>query len=99
MSACSERLIKMVQAQEKLKEKEQKLRQKRALEIGLLAEKSGLLTAPDACLAGLFQTAQQALHTQAPCLQEWVALGTRFLTTNRPPRLRESASTDPMQTT
>ncbi len=86
MSEYADKLASIVSQKQKLIEKEQILVQKRKTEIGELAEKLGLLTAPDVLLAGLFHTANQALQGNPQQLKEWESIGTNYLkpkSTNR----------------
>ncbi len=62
-----------------LASKEEKLIGNRKQEIGSLAEKLGLLAAPEDIVAGIFCDLKQALDEKLDKLKTWEALGAEYL--------------------
>ncbi len=62
----------------RLIEQEQNLIERRKMEIGLLAQKIGLLTVSDELISGIFTFAQKSIADKADCVKEWETLGGRF---------------------
>jgi len=79
MSDNLQRLQALDKQEKELLEKKQALFNQRKSEIAELAERCNIMLVPDEILAGLFLELKQALEDKSEKLQEWEALGARFL--------------------
>jgi hypothetical protein len=83
MTEYANKLSLIAERKQKLLEEESKLIEKRKQNIGVFAEKFGLLTASDALIMGLFAEVETAIKNKSDKIKEWENQGGRFLKSKR----------------
>jgi hypothetical protein len=83
MSDYSHKLKALEAKKQKLLDEETKLLDKRKKEIGVMAERCGVLVVPDTVLAGILLEVKEAVAAKDNRLKEWEANGARFLQVRR----------------
>lgn len=83
MSDYSHKLKALEAKKQKLLDEEAKLLDKRKKEIGLMAERCGVLVVSDTVLAGILLEVKDALSAKDNRLKEWETNGARFLQVRR----------------
>lgn len=99
MSDYSLKLSALKAEEDKLREKKEKLIEKRKQEIADLAERFGLLIISNEVLAGVFSQVEHAIKTDNSRLDEWEKLGETFLKARKQNTSSTQASASPTSKT